>query len=433
LPANRGWPIEGRLGGGTVAGIDHGRTAVGPVAQGDRIVELDVLRGVALFGVLTMNFVGFAGAYVLATESQLAALPSARFDEVARFLVEWLIGGKANTMFATLFGLGFYLQMKRGAGRPGFEARYARRLGWLLVFGVLNFTLLWNWDVLHVYALSGFLLLLMRNWSTRTLIAFGAIAALYSFDLHEALLGLVGIPSLVPEGLYTDSAVMARQGVMRSGDYPAAVLMFWQWSWVEWLAGGMLAAWLVYALGRFALGAAIGRSGILDDIPGHLPLLRRVARLTLPSGLVLALASVLLDRNPMGWGEWTGTAGHIMHPFSALVLAAGYSSAIVLAFQGGRGRAFFDLFRPVGQMALTNYLVQGFAYGFVLSGVGPGLGLVGQIGTTAVVAVCIAFFAAQIAFSHWWLARYRFGPMEWLWRWLTYGARPGFHRPPLAA
>jgi len=405
----------------------------GPVAQSDRIVELDVLRGVALFGVLTMNFVGFAGASVVATEGQLAALPGAAFDEVTSFLVEWLIGGKANTMFATLFGLGFYLQMKRGAGRPGFEARYARRLGWLLVFGVLNFTLLWNWDILHVYALAGFALLLMRKWSTRALVVFGTLAALYSFALHEALLGLAGIPSLVPEGLYSDAAVLARQEVLRGADYPATVAMFLHWSWVEWLAGGMLAAWLVYALGRFALGAAIGRSGILDDIPGHLPLLRRIARLTLPLGLLLALASVLLNRNPMEWGEWTDAAGHIMHPLTALVLAAGYSSAIVLAFQGGRGRAFFDLFRPVGQMALTNYLVQGFAYGFVLAGVGPGLGLAGRIGSTAVVAVCIAFFAAQIAFSRWWLARYRFGPMEWLWRWLTYGARPGFQRSGLPA
>jgi uncharacterized protein len=396
-------------------------------------VELDVLRGVALFGVLTMNFVGFAGAHVVATEGQLAALPSAAFDEITTFLVEWLIGGKANTMFATLFGLGFYLQMKRGAGRPGFEARYARRLGWLLAFGVLNFTLLWNWDVLHVYALAGFALLLMRNWSTRSLVAFGALAALYSFDLHEALLGLVGIPSLVPDGLYSDSAVLARQAVVRGGDYPAAVMMFLHWSWVEWLAGGMLAAWLVYALGRFALGAAIGRSGILDDVRGHLPLLRRIARIALPLGLILALAVVALARDPLGWGEWTGGPAAIVQSLASLVLAAGYSSAIVIAFQDGRGRAFFGLLRPVGQMALTNYLIQGFAYAVVLFGIGPGLGLAGQIGSTAIVALCVAFFAAQIAFSHWWLARYRFGPMEWLWRWLTYGARPGFRRLPLAA
>jgi uncharacterized protein len=405
----------------------------GPVTQSERVVELDVLRGVALFGVLTMNFIGFAGAYVVATEAQLAALPSAAFDEVTKFLVEWLIGGKANTMFATLFGLGFYLQMKRGQGRPGFEARYARRLGWLLVFGVLNMALLWAWDILHLYALAGFLLLLMRNWSTRALVVFGVLAALYSFDLQRALIALAGLPSPLPEGLYTEAAILARQDVVRGGDYPATVLLFARWTWAEWIAGGMIGAWVLYALGRFALGAAIGRSGILDDIPGRLPLLRRIAWVTLPLGLVLALAQVILSRNPLEWSEWTVDAGKILHPLSTLVLAAGYSSAIVIAFQGGKGKAFLDLFRPVGQMALTNYLVQGFAYAVVLFGVGPGLALAGRIGTSAIVAICIAFFAAQIAFSHWWLARYRFGPMEWLWRWLTYGARPAFQRPPLAA
>ena len=79
-------------------------------------------------------------------------------------------------------------------------------------------------------------------------------------------------------------------------------------------------------------------------------------------------------------------------------------------------------------MALTNYLAQGFLYGFVMFGIGPGLALAGKIGTTAVVGISLAFFAFQIGLSHWWLARYRFGPMEWLWRWLTYGTRPQFRR-----
>ena len=77
-------------------------------------------------------------------------------------------------------------------------------------------------------------------------------------------------------------------------------------------------------------------------------------------------------------------------------------------------------------MALTNYLAQGLIYAFVMFRVGPGLGLAGKIGSSTVLLICIAFFAFQIVFSHWWLARYRFGPIEWLWRWLTSGERPPF-------
>ena len=149
---------------------EEAKSRAAPVGESQRLIELDVLRGIALFGVLTMNFVGFTGAFVLATEAQLAALPTSAIDEWVYFGVRWLVGDKANTMFAALFGLGFYLQMKRSEGRPGFEARYSRRLFWLLVFGWLNAIFLWIWDILNLYAVAGFALLLMRRWRTRTLV-----------------------------------------------------------------------------------------------------------------------------------------------------------------------------------------------------------------------------------------------------------------------
>jgi uncharacterized protein len=406
--------------------MDHS-LAAGPVSGRERIEELDVLRGIALFGVLLMNFVGFAGAHVIATEAQLAALPTAAWDQPAYFATQWLVGDKANTMFATLFGLGFYLQMKRGEGRPGFEARYSRRLFWLLIFGWLNAIFLWIWDILNLYALAGFGLLLMRRWRTRTLLIFGIVASMYSAQFQEWWTVALGMP-LIPDNLWDDPAVLERQAAALSGDYPRIVMTFAQWSWVEWLAGGMMAAWVVYALGRFALGAAIGRSGILDDIGGHLPILRKVTMTALPVGLLLALVVRLLGEgywSPFAGAEWLGES---LRSPAALILTAGYAAGIVVSLHTSAGRRLLGVFAPVGRMALTNYLAQGFLYAFVLFGVGPGLGLAGRIGTTTVILVCIVFFALQTALSHWWLARFRFGPMEWLWRALTYGERPSFRR-----
>ena len=408
-------------------------SGAGPIGDGERIIELDVLRGVALFGVLTMNFVVFAGEGVMATDAQIAALPTASLDEGAYWAVRWLIGDKANTIFATLFGLGFYLQMKRGEGRPGFEKRYARRLTWLLVFGWFNALFLWVWDILNLYAVAGFGLLLMRKWRTRTLLVFGLIAALYSDKLQEWLLGLAGI-RLIPDSLYDTPAILHRQTVAISGDYPAIVAHFWQWTWAEWFAGGMMFAWIIYALGRFALGAAIGRSGILDDIPRHIPRLRRIALIAIPTGLLLGLVIRLLYTGawqPLGDNDDLNSLGEILRSPAALLLAAGYCAGIVVAVQHGWGKRLFGPFGAVGRMALTNYLAQGLIYAFVLFGVGPGLGLAGGIGSFAVLLICIAFFAAQMLFSHWWLARYRFGPMEWLWRTLTYGERPVMRRTSL--
>jgi uncharacterized protein len=406
--------------------------AAGPVAEGERIIELDVLRGVALFGVLTMNFVAFTGDSVIATGAQIAALPTAAIDQQAYFAVRWMIGDKANTMFATLFGLGFYLQMQRGESKPGFERRYSRRLFWLLIFGWLNALFLWIWDILNLYALAGFALLAMRRWRTRSLVIFGAIAALYTDKLQEWWTGALGL-QLVPDSLYSDAAVLERQAAVLAGDYPRIVTTFAQWTWVEWIAGGMMFAWLIYALGRFALGAAIGRSGILDDIRGHLPLLRKIAFIAVPAGLLLgfALNLVVLDKVTFD-ASWPKSLAQALRSPAALLLAAGYCAAIVVALHTSLGRRIFSVFAPVGRMALTNYLMQGLLYAFVLFRVGPGLGLAGRIGAFAVLLTCVAFFAFQILFSHWWLARFRFGPMEWLWRALTYGERPSFRRAPQA-
>lgn len=404
---------------------DEKATLLQPVTQGDRIIELDVLRGVALFGVLLMNFVAFAGADVLATQAQLSALPTAALDEPAYFAVRWLVGDKANTLFATLFGLGFYLQMKRAEGRPGATARYVRRLSWLLVFGWLNVTLLWVWDILNLYALAGFALLAMRRWRTRSLVVFGSVAALYSDKLQEWWTGALGI-KLVPDSLWADAAVLERQAAVLSGDYLRMMEVFWELTWAEWLAGGLMVAWIVYALGRFALGAAIGRSGILDDVRGHLPVLRRITFVGLPLGLVVALLVSLLANGHWAPFEGAERLGQVLRSPAALLLAAGYAAGIVVAFHTRLGARLFAVFAPVGQMALTNYLAQGFLYAFVMSEAGPGLGLAGRIGTVMVILCCVAFFALQMVFSHWWLARYRFGPMEWLWRVLTYGERPPF-------
>ena len=402
-----------------------GDTLATPVSGRERIGEVDVLRGVALLGVLLMNFVAFASDGVMATKAQLEALPTATVDWWSYEAIRMFVGDKANTVFATLFGLGFYIQLTRSEGKPGFEARYARRLFWLLVFGWLNAIFLWIWDILNLYALAGSGLLLMRRWSTRALLMFGIPAALYSDKLQGALIKAWNLPIPSADRYEANAAVLERQAISQAGDYPGLVGHFAGWTWAEWIVGGLMAAWVVYALGRFALGAAIGRSGLFENVPRYVPLLRRIAMIAIPLGLTAAFAIRVVAH--VGNEEAKTIAGILRSP-TALILAAGYCSGIIVALQKEWGQRLFGPFGAVGRMALTNYLAQGFLYAFVMFGVGPGLALAGRIGTTSVIGISLAFFAFQIAFSHWWLARYRFGPMEWLWRWLTYGIRPQFRR-----
>lgn len=398
------------------------RDNAGPVGEGDRVTDLDVLRGVALFGVFLANMTGFVSEGVMATGAQLAALPTAGADKIAERLIGWLVENKANTTFAFLFGLGFSLQLQRAEARgAAFERLYARRLLVLLVFGFAHLTFLWVWDILHLYALAGFALLALRRASDRTLLWI----ALPLLLLHWRFIELAG-PALGfavgSDAVFSDAAVTARQAASLAGDYPALFAEMWRMNWVDYFLSGQIVGWFFYALGRFAMGAWVGRKGWLQNAGALLPGFRRAASILLPAGLASAgLAELMVIGT---FGERWETIGKLIQPASAVLLAAGYISAIVVALRTPLGHRLLAPFRWSGRMALSNYVMQSLIYAFILFSVGPGLALAGHIGTCAAIAIVCIAYAGQIALSAWWLARWRFGPLEWAWRALTYGEHP---------
>lgn len=177
---------------------------IGPTSARDRIEEMDVLRGVALFGVVLANMVGFSTFDIVATGQQLLSLPTAPLDGALLQLSFVLINDKANTLFAFLFGLGFYLQMQRAQARGAdFERIYLRRLTVLLCIGLVHILLVWNWDILHLYALAGFALFALRRVSTRTLLVAGLVCTLFSYDLPGALFDALGIRDVSTSSRHT--------------------------------------------------------------------------------------------------------------------------------------------------------------------------------------------------------------------------------------
>ena len=118
----------------------------------------------------------------------------------------------------------------------------------------------------------------------------------------------------------------------------------------------------------------------------------------------------------------------VLHVTASPLIAAGYICAIVLLFHARSLSWLVRPFAPVGQMALTNYLTQSVAVILILTSVGPGLGLAGNAGLSTFLPLVVAFFTAQILFSHFWMKFFAFGPAEWLWRTLTYGAAPRMRR-----
>ena len=276
-----------------------------PVGVAERIEVMDVLRGVALFGVFLANFVGFAKAPIMATETQLLSLPSAPFDFALLQVIDWLVVDKANTLFAFLFGLGFYLQMQRLEVRGvDFEALYQRRLSVLLAIGVIHLFFFWTWDILHLYALAGFLLLPLRRLSDRALLLAGLILAAFGRTTQKAL------AEFGPEGSwaglaggYADSDVLVRQQLSERGDYFGIVGNFFDWVFVDYIASGMILGWLCYALGRFLIGAWVGRNGWITR-RGVIPagLAARAALGVARLGLVLEGVAMLLSEASLAAG-----------------------------------------------------------------------------------------------------------------------------------
>jgi uncharacterized protein len=393
-----------------------------PLPATERVQALDVLRGLALFGVFLMNFIGFAGRDVMATEEQLLALPTAALDHAVEAVLRCAFLDKANTVFAFLFGLGFYLQMQRldASGRDA-ERIYKRRLAVLLVMGIAHDVLLWNWDILHLYALAGFLLLAMRRAGNRTLVVAGILLALFGRTAVKAALAVSG--SELGDVGYSDSDVLERQALSDAGNYPGLVRHFFDATMVNYLLSGMLLGWLAYALGRFLIGAWVGRRGWITDAARYSKGWRRVMRVCLPLGFLLE-GLVLLPRDMVGVSfAHADVLRSGVHLIAVPVLAAGYVAAIVTGLQS-RAALILSWFALAGRMALTNYLSQSFVYAFVLFGIEPGLAQAGKIGTAAVACIVVVVYAAQMLLSWWWLGRYAYGPAEWIWRAFTYGERP---------
>jgi uncharacterized protein len=404
-----------------------------PTAESERFAELDALRGVALFGVFLVNFTLFAGPGVMATEQQLLLLPTAALDFTLRELLHWLVEDKANTLFAFLFGVGFWLQLQRAQSRDAdFGRIYRRRLVVLLLFGCVHLFFVWTWDILHLYALAGFVLLALRRVSDRFLLIGGLLLAVFGRDLA---LAFHAANTAAAEAAYADSAVLLRQAAAAQGDYGVLLQSFTQMTVQDYLLHGGLIAWFVYVLGRFLLGAWVGRRGWLTRAAEFQPGYRRTLMLTMPAGLLLEGATRLLyqriDAGVFAHDELAGYLADALHLAATPLLAAGYVCAVVLGLRQPLGRRLLTPFAWAGRMALSNYVMQSLVYGLLLCGIGPGLALGGRLGLAACSAIVVLAYAGQLAASGWWLRRYRYGPLEWCWRALTYGERPAMRRASL--
>jgi uncharacterized protein len=408
-------------------------TPARPVDVSERVTLLDVLRGFALCGVFVSNsFTWFSGRVLLPRE-QARALAAPPLETAVTSLYNFFVNQKFVTLFAFLFGLGFSIQLARaGARGVSVVPVYSRRLLVLLGIGLTHMFALWVGDVLSTYALVGFALLLFRDRSDRTVLAW-------------VLVLMVGVPLLVPAlqhfgPLLLHGAQAAAEAAKASDAQEAQMRArlleglssgsFWTTQEANaryvtfMLPQTKRLLWMSVILGRFLLGLLAGRHLLLQDVERHRPTHRRLLVWGLVLGLLGNGTGLVVHRLRLAGlvdpakDSWMFVLSAIQE-LGYLGLAAVYVAAFALLFQRERWRRVMQVLAPVGRMALTNYLLQSVVSLCIYDG--WGLGLIGTLPPSRVVALSLAIFALQVPLSHGWLSRFRFGPAEWLWRSLTYG------------
>ncbi|HMM91110.1 DUF418 domain-containing protein [Bradyrhizobium sp.] len=359
----------------------------GPISPAERIDAIDVLRGIALFGVMAINIVTEFRVSIFA---QFVSYPSPEspVDRAVEAFLSVAVELKAFALFSLLFGIGLAIQFDRLANSGRRVLLLVRRLTVLLAFGLVHLCLLFNGDILTEYALAG-LIVLPILFGPRWLLAG---AALVSLALY---LAMQGFP---PPGLFPDRARIWYQVVEATRIYPTG-------DFLDVLAFRLRELPFIFPLhvfiiprtiGLFLVGALAWRIGMVQYPP------RRLLFIGLPC-IGLGLALILAGLEALG----------------TIVLALGYAAAIIGSARLPRGARLLGWAAPLGRMAFTNYLMQSLIFGWVFYGYG--LGLFGRIGAASALTIGVAVYIGQVFFSSWWLRRYRYGPVEWLWRTLMYG------------
>jgi uncharacterized protein len=398
-----------------------------PIGFRERIDTIDVLRGLAILGILFVNIHDFSfpsgfGRFHAETFGGAA-------DLTVRRGLQLLIEAKFYSMFSFLFGLGAAVQMSRAEQRGEFFAsHYVRRLLVLLAIGLVHDIFLWTGGILIAYSTLGFLLLPFRKRRPRTLLLWAAGLILVPLLVLSIVIPLTADKPDPKGDAAAVEEVQAEEDAERRAEFEEALTLFQSGRYVDQVKyrvrelPKMLVAILGlsgYVVAMFLLGAWTWRVGIFQNIEDHLPLLRRI--------LLWALVPGVLGNLLLAWMRvaYSGPppvpmmiAGGVAYLIGNPALCFVYVTAVVLLVRRPRWSRVFSPLAPVGRTALSNYLFQTFVCTTLFYSYG--LAWFGRIGPAVNLALTVAILAIQVVLSGWWVRHFRFGPAEWLWRSLTY-------------
>lgn len=396
---------------------------VAPVRDESRIKSLDVTRGFALLGILVVNAVFFAGPWQASQNPLLAPLDVNQATMWSWLVMHVFFEFKCITLFSMLFGASIFLV----GGDKTDKARgsvLVRRLLWLLVFGLIHALLIWYGDILVVYAICGFIVMLMRAWKPATLLIVGALFYLFAFGVQSLFALTVDfIPASKMSGIEQQLGAIfspSAEDVARvQAAYQGGVVSALQENFNTWLMIMQSSVFgiAVRTIGVMLIGMGLFKSGFLSGrAPIWLYLLSIVAG--------AASLAVIWHQAMINWAlEFElihmVARGSLVNAGLSIFVAIAYASVLILLVKAGL-KLITEPLAAVGRMAFTNYIAQSLIMTTIFWG-GRGFGLFGEIDRPTLMGIVGLVWLAQLIWSPVWLAKFQMGPLEWLWRRLSYG------------
>jgi len=401
-------------------------------ATQERIDALDVLRGLAVLGILVMNIQFFAmpmAAYLNPTV--WGNLEGA--DGLVWYLGHLLTDQKMMTLFSMLFGAGILLFTDRAAAKSvSVAGLHYRRNAWLLLFGAIHAYLIWHGDVLFVYAICAFAVYPLRNMRPARLIAVGlGFIAVSSVIYIFAGLSVPQMPEDVLAEMLSSWDPPAEALAAEVAAYQGGWLMQWQQRMPAALEMHtfILAIWAFWrAAGLMLMGMGLYRLGIMSAQASDRSYWRLLA-----AGMIIGLPVVALGIRwnfANDWGVTSLFLGWQFNYWGSILVSLAWLAGIMLLLRHGRIKGVTRRLGAVGRMAFSNYIMHSLLCGLIFYG--HGLGLFGDVPRTGQIGIVFAIWALQLWLSPIWLRHFRFGPLEWLWRSLTYWHRQPFRHAALA-
>lgn len=381
-----------------------------PISFSERIHEIDGIRGFALLGILMMNIMSFATPMMQdGMDQQATERFTGQYNEWSIFFINTFVTTNFYTMFSFLFGLGFYIFLSRAQNKvQSTNVLFLRRMGMLLIFGILHGVLLWYGDILWTYAVTGILLLFFFKLPPKINLIIG-VSLLGVFTVFLLLMSILLFGVNVPvEGAFPLPFDMTE--TIHEGSYSELIILNSTFLGISLMNIIFL---VPNVLAVFLIGLYAAQKGIFNHLEENKGLINKVAIVGLGIGLpvkILTGYAVTYQSLDSAWSMLSMLSSTMGGPLMSL----GYIALFLIIVR--KLPALVKVLQPVGQMALTNYIMQTVIMMIIFYG----FNLFNRVDAVYFIPIVLAVFIVQVIYSHLWMRVFRFGPLEWIWRTVTY-------------